>query len=505
MGGGGQPYSIKSNSNTISQIPINNTISNPITNNTESLDSKRISESKSKNSNIDSTESKDFKDSIKAIESKLDSKSVDCHILQDKACNNDKHNSTKSCKTMLNCSFSSNDDKIESHQLQNLEFTQDSKTHSKSSNLESPTFSESSISDSFSISETNFPIITSQALQSTNNNTTESKQTLESNPKTPKELKDFNINSNIDSTESKDFKDSIKAIESKQMLESNKSNLRDSKDCNKAYTDSIKYLESNLTDSNKYNADTNPKDSKPSILSQDSILFKPIDTLTQELFDTNSCKYLPKLYAIYKSTKDIDFDKLPNSFVLKTNHDCGGVVLVPDKEAFLKDSKTFTESMDKLTKHLNTNFYTMYREWHYKDIEPRIFAEEMLEEQRNGEWEVPENYRMFCFQDNIFIQVDDANYADTHKRWFYNQEWVFQDFSYNMPILSDIIAMPQMLCDMKQIANHLTKQIGFVRVDLYILQCRVIVGELTFTPVGGTGKFTPKEWDKKLGDLWMLE
>ena len=89
-----------------------------------------------------------------------------------------------------------------------------------------------------------------------------------------------------------------------------------------------------LTESNK-------KDSKPSILLEDSILFKPIDTLTQELFNTNSCKYLPKLYGIYKNVADINFDELPNSFVLKTNHDCGGVVLVPNKEAFLKDSKIY--------------------------------------------------------------------------------------------------------------------------------------------------------------------
>ena len=106
-----------------------------------------------------------------------------------------------------------------------------------------------------------------------------------------------------------------------------------------------------------------------------SPLFAPIDSLTQLLFETNICPFLPKLYGIYRSVEDIDFDTLPQSFVLKTNHDCGGVVIVPDKEAFLRDSKKFSEAMEKLTKHLNTNFYTLYREYHYKDIEPRIFAE----------------------------------------------------------------------------------------------------------------------------------
>ncbi|WP_394980241.1 ATP-grasp fold amidoligase family protein [uncultured Helicobacter sp.] len=111
-----------------------------------------------------------------------------------------------------------------------------------------------------------------------------------------------------------------------------------------------------------------------------SPLFAPIDSLSEILFETNICPFLPKLYGIYKRVEDIDFSSLPRSFVLKTNHDCGGVVVVPDKEVFLGDPKVFSEAMTKLTKHLNTNFYTLFREYHYKDIEPRIFAEELLGE-----------------------------------------------------------------------------------------------------------------------------
>ena len=114
--------------------------------------------------------------------------------------------------------------------------------------------------------------------------------------------------------------------------------------------------------------------------STSSPLFAPIDSLSEILFETNICPFLPKLYGIYKRVEDIDFSSLPRSFVLKTNHDCGGVVVVPDKEVFLGDPKVFSEAMTKLTKHLNTNFYTLFREYHYKDIEPRIFAEELLGE-----------------------------------------------------------------------------------------------------------------------------
>ena len=251
-----------------------------------------------------------------------------------------------------------------------------------------------------------------------------------------------------------------------------------------------------------------------SLLAKDSLLFQPIDTLTQELFATNECQYLPKLYGIYKSVDEIDFSKLPQSFVLKTNHDCGGVVLVKDKDTFLKDSKSFNEAMTKLTTHLNTNFYTLYREWHYKDIEPRIFAEEMLGEQENGiegQTLLPNIdttaisinvlvYRFFTFGETKYIQASDMDVYGT--RYFYDKNWNFQPFSYNNKILSDELPKPKILEESVMIANMLSYLFSFVRVDLYIMPQKVIVGELTFTPEGGTGRFTPQEWDKKLGDLW---
>ncbi|STP06628.1 putative glycosyltransferase [Helicobacter fennelliae] len=236
-----------------------------------------------------------------------------------------------------------------------------------------------------------------------------------------------------------------------------------------------------------------------------SLLFMPIDDIQDKLFETNTCEFLPKIYGIYKNVEEIDFTHLPQSFVLKTNHDCGGVVLVQDKDEFLNNKKVFQESMDKLKKHLNTNYYTKTREWHYDNIEPRVFVEEMLCEVKGGKWKVPENYRLFCFRENIFIQIDDANYSNTHKRWFYDDKWNFQVFSYNMPVRTDEIPKPATLEGMINIAKYLSNSIDFVRVDLYTIGTKIIAGELTLTPVGGTGKFTPKIWDKKLGDLWKIK
>ena len=120
---------------------------------------------------------------------------------------------------------------------------------------------------------------------------------------------------------------------------------------------------------------------------------------------------------------------------------------------------------------------------------------------------IPDNYRIFTFgkSHKYMVQVDDAEYWSSHKRYFYDEFWQFQPFSYNMPVLTDDIKKPKHLKLMLTIAYLLAYDCGFVRVDLYDVADKVYVGELTLTPVGGSGRFTPQEWDKKLGDLWEIK
>ena len=227
-----------------------------------------------------------------------------------------------------------------------------------------------------------------------------------------------------------------------------------------------------------------------------SLLFMPIDDIQDKLFETNTCEFLPKIYGIYKNVEEIDFTHLPQSFVLKTNHDCGGVVLVQDKDEFLNNKKVFQESMDKLRKHLNTNYYTKTREWHYDNIEPRVFVEEMLGENLS-------DYRFHCFGGDIsFIQIANSSHTTND---IFNTKWQHLPMHYLNPPSQTKISKPNKLSDMLNIAHTLSLPINYVRVDLYVIKNKIFVGELTFTPNGGIDTEIPPIWDKKLGDLWKIK
>lgn len=285
-------------------------------------------------------------------------------------------------------------------------------------------------------------------------------------------------------------------------LAESKDNLRDSKQNNNPNTSS-QLLDSNiLGDSNSSNSID---------LNLLKILQQPIDSLSSQLFDTNACEFLPKLYGIWKSVDDIDFDKLPNSFVLKTNHDCGGVVLVPNKQDFLANKDNFNKEMQKLRKHLARNYYEFVKEYHYKDIEPRVFAEELLL-QDNAD---PTTYKFHIFKGNEahnFIQVTTERFSDNYQRAIMDYEWNLTPFglAYDNSKVKKIPSIPTTLQSMINIAHILANPFNYVRVDLYNIDCgngafAPFVGELTWTPMGGVDKFVPIEYDKIIGNLWHIK
>ena len=249
------------------------------------------------------------------------------------------------------------------------------------------------------------------------------------------------------------------------------------------------------------------------ILAPNSPLFTPIDMLNDTLFATNSCEFLPKLYGIWKSVDKIDFDKLPNAFVLKVNHlgNGNGIILVPNKKAFLMNEQIYNESMRALKKCLKVNAYYGCREWHYKDIEPRVFAEEFLTQDGAN----PTTYKFHIFgKDDAhnFIQVTTERFGKNYQRVIMDYEWQLAPFGIlydNTKLKRGIPHRPSTLKSMKNISYILAEPFAYVRVDLYNIDStqnyRVVVGELTWCHGGAKERFVPNEYDEKIGNLWRIK
>jgi hypothetical protein len=202
-------------------------------------------------------------------------------------------------------------------------------------------------------------------------------------------------------------------------------------------------------------------------------------------------QYLPQLYGVYKSFDEIDLKSLPRSFVLKTNHDSGGVILVQDK-----DRLDISAARRLLTKALKRNFYWNAREWVYKNIVPCIIAEEYLGDNLN-------DYKLFAFDGVVrAIQVDYDRHTN-HRRNLYTLDWNYIPVSICYPTDKQVvIPKPESLGKMIEFASILSAGIPHLRVDFYEVGGRPIIGELTFLHGRGLEKFEPSDYGRVFGD-WI--
>jgi hypothetical protein len=201
-------------------------------------------------------------------------------------------------------------------------------------------------------------------------------------------------------------------------------------------------------------------------------------------------QYLVKLIWHGQDPRDIPFAKLPEKCVIKTNHGSGGHFII--NGAFDK-----SKIIEHFSDALKDNYYWDAREFHYYQIIPRILVEEFVED---GQPLGPLDYRFWCFNGvPEVIQVD--NHAHSINP-FYDSEWNKLDLCYRTDFTDTDIAKPDNLNEMLSVASKLAEGIDFVRVDLYNVNGRIFVGELTFTPVAGGFKFKPESWDVILGQKW---
>ncbi|MBQ8064376.1 MAG: glycosyl transferase [Prevotella sp.] len=217
------------------------------------------------------------------------------------------------------------------------------------------------------------------------------------------------------------------------------------------------------------------------------------DYVTQKI----GAAHVIKTLGIWKRAEDIEWDNLPERFVLKTTQGGGniGVMICHDKSNFDR-----AKAIANMNAALKQNLYSSSREWPYKDVEPLIFAEEYMEDE-HGELR---DYKFFCFDGKcrmLFVATE----RQTRKEPFFN----FFDDSYHPlpfrqghPLNPVLPEKPKGFQDMVRIAEQLSVGFPHVRVDLYIVNGQVYFGEYTFYHFGGVVPFEPAEWDGIIGS-WL--
>lgn len=205
-------------------------------------------------------------------------------------------------------------------------------------------------------------------------------------------------------------------------------------------------------------------------------------------------EYLIPTLGVWDHYDDIDFGKLPNSFVIKCTHDSGSIVLVEDKRLFESNGVK-----DEFERKLNINYYWMGREWPYKNVSPRIIAEPFMSSP-----EEMVDYKFMCFdgKPRVIFTCTERFHSDGLKVTFFDLNWKRLNFERHYPASKKKIERPYNLELMVNLAEILSEGIPFVRVDFYEIRGKVYFGEFTFFPGGGMEEFTPLEWDYKLGE-WI--
>lgn len=201
-------------------------------------------------------------------------------------------------------------------------------------------------------------------------------------------------------------------------------------------------------------------------------------------------------YSVYNHYDDINFDKLPDSFVMKTTHDSGGVVVVSDKTRL-----DHVSAKNKLEKSLRRNYFWYTREWPYRDVRPRIIIEKKLE----SEEPVPKDWKIFCFNGKAKFWFIAHDRMGDIKFDFYDMNWNKFPVVQGHPNSDIVQKKPECWEKMIECAELLSKGVPCLRVDFYIdKHGQFYVGELTLTHFSGLVPFEPEEWDYKFGSMLEL-
>lgn len=208
-------------------------------------------------------------------------------------------------------------------------------------------------------------------------------------------------------------------------------------------------------------------------------------------------QYVIPNYGVWSCFEDIEFDKLPNQFVLKCTHDSGGIIICTDKTRFdIKKAKLILDNSIK------TNYYKLGREWPYKNVKPRIIAELYLEDKSTNDLR---DYKFFAFNGSVkamFIATERQNEDKPTAFDFYDREFKHLDIRHGHPNAEIPPKKPVNYEKMCELSEKLSIGIPHVRVDFYEVNGKIYFGEMTFSHHGGLLPFDPEKWDEVFGN-WI--
>mgnify|MGYP003386648614 CR=1 FL=1 len=229
---------------------------------------------------------------------------------------------------------------------------------------------------------------------------------------------------------------------------------------------------------------------------RDDTLTKCVDKFSVRSFVESKgySDILNELLQEFDNIDDFDLDSLPESFVLKGAHGSGWNLICKNKTLI----NWFPWKL-VMKSWLKQNIYYNGREWPYKNVTPRIVIEKYLEDS-DGELK---DYKFHCFHGKpLFIQINTGRFTKLASQNFYDPNWRLQPFGKDLsPNLDVEIPRPKNFHEMMKVAEDLSEEFPYVRVDLYNVSEKIIFGELTFYPASGLPDFVPSKYDEIWGEL----
>lgn len=215
-------------------------------------------------------------------------------------------------------------------------------------------------------------------------------------------------------------------------------------------------------------------------------------------------KYLVPLVFATKNVEEIKKDNIPNyPVIVKTNHDSGVYGIIVDRENY--DYETLRNN---LKKSLKKNHYFITKEWQYKNIEPRIIVERLIKDKNE---KISDDYKIHCFNGKAKVVYVSVDREGLNKRNIYSEKWEPLMFTWaeknkkTENIRGEEIEKPENFDAMLKLAEKVSEDFKYARIDFYNVDGKIFCGEITFHPGSGLHLIIPKKWDFILGEYLQLQ